>query len=485
VSAGTAHGLDLWHPSGVVARRLGLGAAAPSGESQDGSGPVDIAVVAPGASELDHAWLERSIALAAERLAADGLLWTIVPGRRRRSAERAIDRSGLAVLDAILTVPPWPGTAHLIPIAPGTLLDAGVRHLGLRPGLSRSAAALADTGAGKALLRRAAPSCALVAGHRPPPEPLRWLGELDGRGVATATVTVGVRADAPVAVALRFPPESRAPDLAVKTAFDGPGRERLQRERQALQALGPVAAGAGAAVPVLQPTAADVLATRVVGGRPAEAVLAREPERLERLATSVANWLLRWGRATSSTGAATPALLDDVLVGPADRATAAGLATPQYAQALRALAERLEGGPLVLTAVHNDLTMANVLDAGEAIGIVDWEEAAPAGLPLRDLWYSLADALARARRLTRADAVEGLVRRTSVAPAALAGAPGVHAAALSLSRDQAKLGFHACWLGHACNELRRGRSDGPYAAVVRRVASARLLWPAAEGTPPR
>jgi hypothetical protein len=303
--------------------------------------------------------------------------------------------------------------------------------------------------------------------------------------VATATVSVGHRTDAPVATVLRFPRAASAPDLAVKTAFDGPGRERLRRERQALEELGPGAAGAGAAVPVPQPTAPHLLATRVIGGRPADGVLAREPERLESLVRSVANWLLRWNCATLSTVAATTTLLDDVLVGPVDRAVRAGLATPEYAQALQALARRLEDRPLVVTAAHNDLTMANVMDAGEAIGILDWEEAVPADLPLRDLWYALADALARARRLTHAAAVEALVRSRSDAPPALAQAPGLHAAALGLSQDQAALAFHACWLGHACNELDRRRSDGPFAAVVGHIAAARLLWSPAEQVQPR
>jgi hypothetical protein len=480
-----AAGLDLWHPSGNAARRLALGAAAGPGPSQDSSGPVDIALVAPGPGEFDDDWLARSIELAAERLSNEGLVWIIVPGRLRRSAERAAKRSGLAILESVLTVPPWPGAAHLIPIAHCTLLDAGVRHLGLSPAVSRCAALLAQVSAGMRLLRRTARGCALLAAHASSPEPLSWLGQLDGRGVATATVSFGHRTDAPVATVLRFARGASAPDLAVKTAFDGPGRERLRRERQALEELGPDAAGAGAAVPVPQPTAPHLLATRVIGGRPAEAVLAREPERLESLARSVANWLLRWNCATSSTVVATTTLLDDVLVGPADRAVGAGLATPDYAQALRALAQRLEGRPLVVTAGHNDLTMANVMDAGEAIGILDWEEAVPAGLPLRDLWYALADALACAHRLTHAAAVDELVRSRYVAPPALAQAPAVHAAALGLSQDQAALGFHACWLHHAGNELDRRRSDGPFAAVVGHIAATRLLWAPADQAQPR
>jgi hypothetical protein len=39
--------------------------------------------------------------------------------------------------------------------------------------------------------------------------------------------------------------------------------------------------------------------------------------------------------------------------------------------------------------------------------------------------------------------------------------------ALGLTPDQQMLGFHACWLHHASNELDRGTAGGPFTAVVR------------------
>jgi hypothetical protein len=214
-----------------------------------------------------------------------------------------------------------------------------------------------------------------------------------------------------------------------------------------------------------------------LAGRPASAVLARDSGQLTRLAMAVADWLRAWGRATASRAVATSALLDELLLAPLEQVATALSTPPAYRDALHRLAGRLEGHELVLAAAHNDLTMANVLDAGDGIGVVDWEEAAAAGLPLRDLWYSLADALACARGLTHAEAVGALVQRAPETPVALAGAPAKLSAELSLSRDQSLLGFHACWLAHAADELARDQSGGPFLAVVRRVASARLLWP--------
>jgi thiamine kinase-like enzyme len=214
-------------------------------------------------------------------------------------------------------------------------------------------------------------------------------------------------------------------------------------------------------------------------------VLARDPGQLGRLATAVADWLRAWGNSTTSATVADSAALDELLLAPLEQVTSAVSTPPAYRDALHRLAGRLEGHELVLTAAHNDLTMANVLDAGDSIGVVDWELATAAGLPLRDLWYSLADALVRARDLTHAEAVDTLVRRAPEIPAALARAPANLSAELSLGRDQSLLGFHACWLAHAADELRRGRSDGPFVAVVRQVASQRLLWPDGNEPGPR
>jgi hypothetical protein len=119
--------------------------------------------------------------------------------------------------------------------------------------------------------------------------------------------------------------------------------------------------------------------------------------------------------------------------------------------------------------------MANVLAARRAPGIIDWEAATAAGLPLVDLWYALADGVARAGRVTHASAVAALATDRAPAPPVLAMLPAQHAAALRLSVEEGTLAFHACWLGHADTELRRG-DEGPFSGVVRAVASLRLLW---------
>jgi len=101
----------------------------------------------------------------------------------------------------------------------------------------------------------------------------------------------------------------------------------------------------------------------------------------------------------------------------------------RYVEALHALAVRLEGRTVVLSAAHNDLTMANVLVAGSGVGVVDWESASATAPPLADLWYALADGVSRAGGITHAQAVAALARRHAPIPAALAAAPEDHARA--------------------------------------------------------
>jgi hypothetical protein len=470
ISPGPQLELELWHPSGVAPRRLSLGALAPPAHDCADPAEAELVVVAPAADELDPAWLARSLTVAARRVSRDGLVWIVVPRRRRAAAEEAARRTGLHLIGAVILVPAWPGTAHFIPVDRHALRDAGVRHLGLDPRAARLLGALAS----QKLLRRALPGCALIAARRPAPAAFAWLGG----AIGTATVSGGPRPNGRVATVLRFPPGAAAPDLVFKAALDPGGERRLRREEEALQRLAGPARAAGAAIPATRAAPAPWLrGAEALRGRPAAALLARRPGRLGPVAMSVARWLDAWNRTTARTVAATPALLERILLAPAARVQHAGAAEPGYVDALRRLAARLADTSLVATAAHNDLTMANVYVSPNGIGVLDWETASADGLPLTDLWYALADALARAARVSHARAVRALVDGRPPAPRALARTPAEHAARLELTPDQALLGFHTCWLQHADTELSRGAGARPFLAVAAHVSQARLLWP--------
>jgi hypothetical protein len=65
---------------------------------------------------------------------------------------------------------------------------------------------------------------------------------------------------------------------------------------------------------------------------------------------------------------------------------------PAWPQAPRDLVERLPPLPAVLE--HSDVGTWNVVVGPEGFGVLDWESAREHSLPLWDLWYFLADALA-------------------------------------------------------------------------------------------
>ncbi|HVF79930.1 MAG TPA: hypothetical protein VNA28_16680, partial [Solirubrobacteraceae bacterium] len=458
------------------------GGAAPPSDDGDHAEGVDFALVAPLRAECSRAWLQQAIGRAAHSLRSEGLLCVLVSPRWRVIADRLMRRTGLEPRGGLLTVPPGPHCMHVVSLHSAALRDASARHLGLHPAVAGCVAALARSRPGRALARSAAPGCALIAVRAPAADPLRWLAALGGdcAGCAAAAAT-GPRADSPVAVVLRFARTGRrAPDLVAKVALGAAGCERVERESAALAGLGDSARRAGVVVPVVLSDAPGLLATTALAGPTASAVIARDPARATATMVAASGWLCRWAGATAATVAAGPQVLHRLLLEPAARVEAAGGGghMSEYAAALGSLAARLEGCSIVLAPAHNDLTMSNIvlLDGG-AIGIVDWESACAAMPPLVDLWYVLADGVARGGTLTHAQAVTALVQGGQAAPAALAGAPDERARELALTADEALLAFHACWLHHACNELDRGQRDGPFLAVVQAVATARLRWP--------
>jgi hypothetical protein len=100
-----------------------------------------------------------------------------------------------------------------------------------------------------------------------------------------------------------------------------------------------------------------------------------------------------------------------------------------------------------------------LLDRRGRLGIVDWEAAEEATLPLKDLFYAVTDAVAATGRYAdRPGAV-----RECFSPGGRHSATGARLqaagqAAVEAPPELVELSFHACWLGHADNER---RSAGP------------------------
>jgi aminoglycoside phosphotransferase (APT) family kinase protein len=237
-----------------------------------------------------------------------------------------------------------------------------------------------------------------------------------------------------------------------------------EREHDALALLGATAAAAGAAVPGLvgrvELRGIPGFVATAVPGRPVEDLLLHNRDRVPDVIALVAGWLARWNEATAHRRPLTDADVERHLLAPAGRIGA----SEGYGRFLAALGARALGADVPFVAAHNDLTCSNLLVDGPRIGVLDWEEATAEGLPLADLVYAGADAVAAADgyadRATAWAASEPLVQ------------PRVDEIAerLGLSPAFAELCIHACWLRHAANEAEADAGDArPFAAIVRRL----------------
>ena len=377
------------------------------------------------------------------RLPRDGFVVLVAPPGVRRLAARSLGRGGWAVRQPLLAVPGLEAPGYVATLGSPRAARTAIAHQGAGGSRTRRLTALAlRLPGGKRALRTFSPRTALLLARPGAPHAFSWLGA----DVDAISITAGRHAGAVVR-------GWRAGDAdPVAVAKVDPGG-RLDREAGALARLGPAAAAAGAAVPRVRDRVewdgVTALVEDVVAGEPARAVLARDPARLSAVLDALGGWLLRWNAATRAEHELTADELERWLLAPARRLGADAAA----------LAARYAGARVPLVAVHRDLTTDNVLLAGDALGVVDWEHADAAWLPFTDLAYAAVDAIAVARRLSRTEALAALRRDP---PAAWR----EHRAAFGA--DVEALALHACFLHHAANELGEpGGGDGQFGAAAR------------------
>jgi len=447
VSARPPSPLELLHPDGLVrsAWVAGGGCPEPVAAALPGrEGPLDLAVLAPAGAEAgDPAWLRAAARELVGALAPDGLAVVLAPPARRAAAARALERAGLVRAGTFLLA-----GRHLVSADPralrhalGTVLAPSARRrlahaVAPMPGGARALAALAG---GAPVLR--------PVGARPL---LAWTRELaPGADPDSAVLTETWRDRGGSSLVHVFGPSGAAP-LAVAKVRAANGGAAHAQELAALETVAPGARAAGVETPELIASSRvggrPVLLASAVPGRPASLV-PNSPGVLDRLAV----WLDAWGRASAVPDGLAAAEVEERLAAGV-RALAPHLPDAEaYEASLRRLA-----APLPAVAAHNDLTTANVLVAGDRIGIVDWEFATARDLPLRDLVYATVDAhLAAGRFPSRAAAFEACYLESGAEADAARRHLARARAALGLTRDAVLACFHACWLEHAANDLRR------------------------------
>jgi hypothetical protein len=197
-----------------------------------------------------------------------------------------------------------------------------------------------------------------------------------------------------------------------------------------------------------------------------------QPGRFSEVVTAVALWLERWHGLAAAPRPWTAEDTQRHLLDPL--ATLDGLVEPAYRPWLRERAAELEGADVPLCPAHGDLTMANVLLDGDVIGVVDWETASAEALPFVDLPYALADAASARERYRDRPAAFASVFGSTGPEAMLASSLLSRAAAVGpgMRPDALAVAFHACWLHHAANDVRREVAGQPFVAIAVAIASA-------------
>lgn len=483
--------LELPHPDGSAGRALVLGAGCPPmlrpATTAEPGELADLVVLAPTARECrTPGWLTSAADTIARALSDDGLVYVLAPRRARPRIRRLLRACGLRLGPWMLHFPNWSPPRHqvIVPLEVAPASFAFTNLIALSPLRRRLARAACAIPIGRWLLGGLLPGAAIVA-CRPGTRPLfGWLHDPGAPFAPGGSAIISARQYGldGTAVLHYFAPGASRPVAIFKQALTSSMAAGRRAEADLLRRLGPPAAQADARVPqaALVETQAGHLALRqtVVSGRSAATWLATHPGEVERLAERVADWITGWNASTARRAPLDPALLRMAVLVPAQRLAPHFEDAPAYLDWLQRHCVAAAGTPAPLVASHNDLTMWNILlDAGAPLGVIDWELAREADLPLVDLCYALADAIAAADGYRDRLAAFESCFLPGGAHAPLVGRLLRRATArLALTPEVATLCLHATWLRHAANEAGKklpGEAH-PMLAVVRTLARRRF-----------
>ena len=479
--------LELLLPLGRSEHALVLGSScpavlAPPGRAEDADEQVSLVVIAPSRLEAgDPAWLGGAATRAGTSLAPQGVVYVLAPPRARRRLRRALREHGLARVEAFLHVPDVRRSRFLVPLRRRTFRHAFAQLVPLRP-RNRPLATLAAALPTARVLELLAAPVGFAAQRATDSGLFGWLG--DAGAPPTAIVALGAEEGGRTTLHV-FPPSARSPSFVAKL---GGGPERCS----ALAAASVHAATAGSAgivvprpLPPIVSHSLPVWRETAISGINAALLLQRRPRRLPEVVHALVSWLDEWQRRTASESDVHPELLDEWVREPLARLRSSIGDGGAYESRLEALCLRA-AGRMPLVTMHGDLTMANVLvqggppDGRTAIAVVDWETSRPRALPLLDLFYMLADAVAAVGSYEDRPAAARQCFSTSGGSAASTSSARLRLArTLGLDDDVTALCFHACWLHHAANEarVRQPGEPRPFLEIVDWIAQSRELLP--------
>jgi hypothetical protein len=469
--------LELLHPEGFARSACVLDTALPA-VLQPGSRstrPYELIIAAAPTRALTTAWARAALTFSSTELAADGVMYLFARCLERRRLRRLVAEQGFSVEIEVAHLPSVKRSAFLVPLESAPMQFALDQLLLLSPWRRRTAQLLL----GRSTLRSIAlPSIGLVV-RRPGSRPcFDWLSEVDAMKSARVLISRTRPASGPGFFVLhRFGEHDYRPATIAKVAPVGQGV--LDRELLALESIAQTAATAGAAIPQPMTMAtvgsARVLLLKPLSGDLAATHLARSPEEFGPITDAVARWLVAWGTRTAVPLTLDSELLERALLEPARLLAEHIRSGRDYLRSIERLCAAVEGRAILGSSAHNDLTMWNVIvGEGGRIGIVDWETASERSLPLVDFYYAAADAAAavqsyadRVRAFRAAFATDGEIRRW------LSGIERKMNEELQLEPWANLVAFHACWLRHASNEVRREPKTrrGPFVRILETITS--------------
>jgi len=412
-------------------------------------------------------------------VAPHGVVYVIARPRARRQLLMALQGCGFTIAESFLHVPDRGGSRFLIPIRKGPLRHALSELVPLRS-RNRAIGALVSRLPSASLVAQLADPVGFAA--RPPDaRPLfEWVGT-DGEAVtAILARSLGAKSER---VALHiFAHAAAKPSFVAKS---GGSPDRAIKLAQSLQGHTAAARTAGAAVPsTLAPKDGESFVIEsAVSGTNAAVLLARSPRRFPEVIDALVAWLDGWQELTAVDAELDRALLDEWVLAPACRLEGLLDAGRTYVGLLEQLCGNA-AGRIPLVTVHSDLTMSNILvdrrRGGLQIGVVDWETVRPQGLPLLDLFYTIADASAAAARYRdRVASARDCFSSGGRHAARVSSARARLISTLGLSDEISALCFHACWLHHADNErlVAEPGEPTPFLEIVDWIAGSHELLP--------
>jgi nucleotide-binding universal stress UspA family protein len=461
--------LELLHPDGVISAARVFGNNCPPEALPCPSDPpsreaADLVVVAPDEDQArSSSWLLAAAQDGVNALRPTGILYVAAPPPARSTLVAALQARGLVCERAYLQHPRWPDGNVLIPVSHRSLSYAYTRLVPTRPWRRRLVLAALRLPWALRFLHRLAPSAGMVMRHAHAPPLASWLFALTREATPPGDVIVNAswRGGDGAVILVRFIGNSGQPDAIGKSVLSSTLGENYLREAANLLAMEAVARQAGASVPALlaqgERAGQPVLLESVVPGVPARRLLEQDAAQLEPVMARLVKWLERWNRGTWGAETVTTQHVAEFWLEPAAALMPMLAQGEAYQTWLGAACASLLNESIPFVATHNDLTMMNIMISQQGVrnglGIIDWEAASSAGLPLTDFFYAVVDAVMYAAFPDdRVAAFAACFSPSGSHAAWVAQLQGQLASALDLSADLIRLYFHACWLYHAHTE---------------------------------